>query len=105
MREVLTMNTDDWPTTEAKFYELFDVELTRERPTGLTGTNFMTDEILGYVRTEFGPAEISTGWFLDHRFFGVTFGRGAGAPSDLERAYGSLDEIHHALYGGGDGEG
>lgn len=33
----------------------------------------MTPDVLGYVQTPHGIAEISTGTFLDDRVYGVTF--------------------------------
>lgn len=97
-----TPNTDDWPTTLAKFADLFGPHRTRKR-TNLEGVNFMTDEILGVVEVAGEPVEISTGWFMDHRIFGVTFPPTVDGQAD-ERSHlvSSLEQAYAELFGGDD---
>ena len=65
---------DDWPTTEATFRRLFPSGRRADRhPRHPRGRNFLTSDLLGYVRTVDGPCEVSTGWFLGHRLFGLTW--------------------------------
>jgi hypothetical protein len=89
-----TVNTDDWPTTLATFHRLFGDLHTRRPPRGVTDRNFVTSEWLGYVRTpDGGSAEISSGWFLDHRLFGVTFDRlPSGFPDPRDQMCDTLEE-------------
>jgi hypothetical protein len=90
------MNVDDFPTTESTFYAMFGDVRTSKRPTGLDGVNFMTSDILGYVKVGGESVEISTGWFMDHRIIGVTYG-----PSGDERScmVDTLAEARELLFG------
>lgn len=92
---------DDWPTTVAEFQRLLGDRETQLRPTGVTGINFMTPEILGYVVDVNGhPAEITTGVFVDARYFGVTFSRlPDGSPNPRDKSCPSLaDLVEHLGY-------
>lgn len=72
-------NRDDWPTTLAAFRELFADRIIPKPRNMFAGTNIMTPDVLGFVRTGAGVAEIATGWGIDFRdnpaarIFGVTF--------------------------------
>lgn len=88
---------DDWPTTVAEFDRLLGAHRT-DLPTGLTGRNFLTDELLGTVLNSNGePVEISTGIVLDHRLFGVTYPRRANGVDERDGSYPSLEAVAAAL--------
>ena len=94
------MNTDDWPTTVAKYREIFGkCRLGKNAWALFKGSNFMTDEVLGYVDVDGTAVEISTGWFLDHRIFGVTFPNQDGPDTERSRMVESLEEAYDHLYG------
>lgn len=93
----MNTNTDDWQTTVDKFWDLFRDHVTPPAvwPEGVKGKNFMTPEFLGVVYdAERNPVEITTGWFLDHRLFGMTWPRNPdGSPSGKDRCVNTLDEV------------
>jgi hypothetical protein len=77
----MSANVDDWPTTLATFRDMFGDRLARHAGR-FPGRNFMTDDVLGYVRAAGTVVEISTGVFLERRIIGVTF------PPDADGNYG-----------------
>jgi hypothetical protein len=92
------MNTDDYPTTVAKFRDIFGAYAGARRPATLKGQNFMTDDVLGYVNVNGTTVEVSTGWFLDRRIFGVTFPPAAdGTLDDRSQMIDSLEDARAYL--------
>lgn len=80
---------DDWRAAVARFEHDLGDRRVRPPRDAFRGVNFVTNEVLGYVTTPRGIAEVSTGMMrplLDHRVFGVTFAEkgpdGAGGASD-----------------------
>lgn len=69
---------DDWRDALAAFVAEFEDRRvpTRAGAALFPGRNMMTEDVLGYVHTPDGIAEVSTsgrGLLTDHRVFGVTF--------------------------------
>ena len=86
--------SDDWPTTEAKFAQLFPQATKRRGAMSPPGRNFVTPEVLGFVQVGDEGVEVSTGCILGDRLFGVTFPRladGGADPRDTSAS--SLDEV------------
>lgn len=79
-----TPDTYDWPTIK----NMADRDLSAFKTgkpmlgSALRGKNFMTDERLGIVRINDETIEISTGWSMDHRIYGVTFDRVVSSTPD-----------------------
>lgn len=90
-----TYCTDDWPTTVATFRNL---DLPRGRkPAGVKGHNFMTPDVLGYVRSASGAdVEVSTGsgFTPGTRVFGLTFG---GSADERSTCVHNWDEVLQVL--------
>ena len=84
----------DWPTTLADFNEMFGTRQTSRPPRGITGTNLMTPELLGYVIVGGVSVEVSYGTGFDHEpVFGLTWGRLTdGSPDPRDRLVHSLAE-------------
>lgn len=86
-------DTTDWPTCERRFGEMFT---TVGRPSAARpGRNFVKPEILGHVRDADGTVvEVSTGWFMGHRLYGITYPEPA---DERSRACAALAEVAEAL--------
>lgn len=88
------LNTDSWARTLAEFRTHFPNTV---QPDGgeFKSKNLMSPDILGYVKDKDGvTVEISTGWFVNHRIFGVTY---ASTSDKLSFCAHSWEEITKAL--------
>lgn len=93
-----TTTTDDWPTTVAKFRTLFAPLPTLPPDMNLRGVNYITPDVLGRVVADGEPVEIATGWFMDHRVFGITYNRTAdGAPDPRDTSAATLEAVAELL--------
>jgi hypothetical protein len=64
-------DTYDWPTIKAMADERWPNWSRKRSP--FKGRNFMTDEVLALLDTSKGyMVEVSTGWFIDARIYGLT---------------------------------
>ena len=98
------MTVQDWPTTIARFDELFGDRPPTTKHNSLKGVNFVTNEYLGSVLDKDGvPVEVSTGIFLEDRVFGVTFPRvwtGKNmVPDPRDQLCSSLEECYEVIMG------
>jgi len=91
----------DWPTTTREFARIFGPHQQRATvPRGISGQNFMTPDLLGFVAASTGEVvEVSTGTgFSGERIFGVTFARLEGGRVDpRDTALWSLTEVAELL--------
>jgi len=92
--------TMDWPTTVARFRELF-ADVRTSEPLWLGAPNFITSEVLGVVKSPSGAlVEVSTGMFMSKRVFGVTFQRKAnGDPDPRDQMCETLEECREVIFG------
>jgi hypothetical protein len=93
------LDPNDWRTVMVQFDEMFGAYRcppgTRMR---LRGVNLLTDEVLGLLAINGEVVEVSTGMFLGHRMFGVTWDRDNDAlPDERSGSFESLDEVREHL--------
>lgn len=81
----MSNDTYDWPTIK----NLADRDLAMFGKGSLVydsrlrgGKNLVTQEVLGLISINGKTIEVSTGWFLDHRMYGVTFDQPYDAGAD-----------------------
>jgi hypothetical protein len=90
----------DWYALRDQYRERFQGRTTRKAPGLPGGRNFMTPELLGYVRAATGEAcEIASGTDFSHAFIiGVTYPKLAdGSPDPRGRCCWSWAEVEDAL--------
>ncbi len=92
------MPTTDWPTARAEFARLLG-HLRTSQPTGLQGSNLMTQDVLGVIAVDDDVIEVSTGTEFRHeRIYGVTYRRlPDGSCDPRDSVYLSLDEVLAAV--------
>lgn len=90
----------DWPTIVDRFRSRFsDVAHRGATNHGTKGANFMTPDLLGFIRVNGEIIEITTGTgFQGERIFGVTWpriqdGSFGGQPDERDQCAFSLDEV------------
>lgn len=91
----------DWDEVNREFQRIFDGHQSRFGA-HLPGVNFMTSELLGFVKAPDGSiVEVSTGMFLGNRIFGVTFPRvhnPDGEPDPRDQMCESLEEAFEVIF-------
>lgn len=94
----MSADPSDWPTCRAEFHRLFGHQLGRRQPGHPKGANFITNELLGFVEHDGTTVEVTTGWFLDSRVYGLVWPRlPDGSPDPRDRMAGSLLEAQTIL--------
>ncbi len=100
MSDTKTDAQADWPTVVERYRSRF-AEVAHRGPAnlGTRGANFMTPDLLGFIRVNGEVIEISTGTgFQGERIFGVTWpriqdGSLGGQPDERDQCAFSLDEV------------
>jgi len=101
MTNLEQLDPADYRRVVADFRTMFSAHHTTRRVPGLSGVNFMTDDVLGNVTDAGGDVvEVSTGMFSGRRIFGISYS--PGDPRSRMVDGDTLAAVHAALYGSGD---